>query len=331
VTRLGVVAIGRNEGDRLLRCLDSARPDEHAVIYVDSGSTDGSVEAARARGAQVVTLDASVPFTAARARNAGLARLLEVDPAVEWVQFVDGDCEIVAEWWRALRAWLPGDARVAVVCGRRRERHPHASIYNALCELEWNTPVGPALACGGDALMRVGALRAVGGFDPSLIAGEEPELCFRMREAGYGIERIASEMTLHDAALTRISQWARRALRAGHAYAENYALHGDGAERFKARELRSITAWGVGLPCIAVAFLTLTHGLSLLLALAAYLMLFARVQRSQLRAGVAAADARRYALFVVLGKWPQLAGVAWFHWNRARGRRARLIEYKRTG
>jgi hypothetical protein len=286
------------------------------------------VAAARARGAAVVELDTAAPFTAARARNAGFARLLELDPQAEWVQFVDGDCELVGDWWRAVERWLPGDPRVAVICGRRRERHPDASVYNRLCDLEWDTPVGSALACGGDALMRVAALRAVGGFDARLIAGEEPELCFRLRAAGHRIERIDAEMTLHDAALTRFSQWWRRALRAGHAYAENHALHGASPERFKARELRSVLLWGGALPALALGLAPATGGLSLA-ALGAYALLFARVRAAQLRAGRTPGDAARYAAFVVIGKFAQLAGVAWFRWNLARGRRADLIEYKR--
>jgi GT2 family glycosyltransferase len=327
VTRIGVVAIGRNEGERLVQCLESAQPAKAALVYVDSGSSDGSVAAAHARGARCVELDASVPFTAARARNAGLAALLDADPSVEWVQFVDGDCEIVSAWWRAVSAWLPGDPQVAVVCGRRRERHPRASIYNLLCDLEWDTPIGPAAACGGDALMRVTALRVTGGFDPALIAGEEPELCFRLRAAGYRIERIASEMTLHDAALTRFAQWWKRSLRAGHAYAENFSLHRASPERFKARELGSVVVWGAALPLLGLGLAPTTGGLSLL-ALGAYGALFARARSARMRAGTPARDASWYALFVIVAKWAHLAGAAWFVWNRLRGRSARLIEYK---
>jgi GT2 family glycosyltransferase len=329
VTTFAVVVIGRNEGERLVRCLESVRPHTRTLVYVDSGSTDDSVAQARARGAHVVELDASAPFTAARARNSGFERALAEDPSAEWVQFVDGDCEVVAEWWRSVDAWLPGDPRVAVICGRRRERHAEASIYNALCDVEWATPVGTAESCGGDALIRASAFREVGGFDLRLIAGEEPELCFRLRQRGHRIERIASEMTLHDASMSRFSQWWRRAVRAGHAYAENHALHGRSPERFKRKELLSILAWGGVLPAAALGLAPLTDGASLL-ALAIYSVLFLRVRRARLRVGTPSALASRYAAFVVIGKWAQLAGVAWFHWHRARGGRAGLIEYKRA-
>lgn len=329
MTRIGVVAIGRNEGERLVRCLESARGADRTLVYVDSGSSDASVANARARGAEVVELERGLPFTAARARNAGAERLFEIEPTLEWVQFVDGDCEIVPEWWAAISAQVPCDRAIAVLCGRRRERHPNASIYNKLCDLEWDTPVGAAAACGGDALIRAAAFRSVGGFNPALIAGEEPELCFRLRAAGHRIERIASEMTLHDAALSQFSQWWRRALRAGHAYAENHALHGSSPERFRARELRSILAWGAGLPLFAIGLFGIGRGAPLA-ALALYAALFLRVCSARRRGGTRLRDAAWYALFVVIGKWPQAAGAAWYYWNRAFGRRAKLIEYKRS-
>src|SRR5262249_30270274 len=160
------------------------------IVYVDSGSTDDSVAFARSRGVEVVELDMSIPFTAARARNEGLDRLLKVDPEVHFVQFVDGDCEVQQGWLQKAEQTLQSETAVAVVCGRRRERFPQSSIYNRLCDMEWDTPIGEAGACGGDAMMRVPALRQVGGYRASLIAGEEPELCTRLRGAGWKVLRL---------------------------------------------------------------------------------------------------------------------------------------------
>ncbi|MEO9123976.1 MAG: glycosyltransferase, partial [Microcoleus sp.] len=200
--QIGLVAIGRNEGVRLEACLQSAIDKVALVVYVDSGSTDGSLELARSLGADTVELDLSTPFTAARARNEGFARLLELAPDIEFVQFVDGDCEVVDGWLDRAQRELTACPDVAAVCGRRRERYPEATIYNQLCDIEWDTPVGETKACGGDSMMRSAAFEQVEGFNPTLIAGEEPELCVRLRQKDWKIIRLDAEMTLHDAQMT---------------------------------------------------------------------------------------------------------------------------------
>ena len=162
VVPCGMVVIGRNEGERLRRCLESAGDLARGTVYVDSGSTDGSVGLARSLGADVVELPSDRPFTAALARNAGLERLVAKVPGVVLVQFVDGDCRVAEGWMARAMATLDGRKDVGVVCGRRREAFPDTSIYNRLCDMEWDTPVGEAKACGGDAMMRVEAFRAVG-------------------------------------------------------------------------------------------------------------------------------------------------------------------------
>src|SRR5256885_3915781 len=119
---IGIIAIGRNEGDRLRRCLASVLGRGWPVVYVDSASTDGSAAMAREMGAEVIDLDMSIPFSAARARNEGFARLLQLSPDVKYVMMVDGDCEIVAGWIERAAAELDAKPEAAVVCGRRRER-----------------------------------------------------------------------------------------------------------------------------------------------------------------------------------------------------------------
>ena len=316
MNKIGLVVIGRNEGDRLGQCLQSAQGKVRHIVYVDSGSTDGSQGMAQSLGVKVVELDLSIPFTAARARNAGFDYLLKISPHLEYVQFVDGDCAIVDGWLECAYHNLESNPKIAVVCGRRRERFPEESIYNRLCDLEWNTPVGEAKACGGDAMMRVEALKQVGDFNPSLIAGEEPELCVRIRQQGWKIFRIDAEMTLHDAQMTHFSQWWKRSLRAGYAYAEGAWLHGKPPGRHWVRESRSIWFWGFIVPFFASVPCWFTSGLSLLL-LGVYPLLAYKIYRSQVKRGMEAEYSRLYALFCVLGKFAQV-----------RGKGSGLIEYK---
>ena len=324
MTQFGVVAIGRNEGERLRRCLASVLPFAGAVVYVDSGSTDGSAQMARELGAVVVDLDMNLAFTAARARNEGFRHLRRIAHDLDYVQFVDGDCEVADGWLRQAQAFLDTHPAVAAVCGRRRERHPERSIYNLLCDIEWDTPVGEARACGGDVLMRVDAVERVGGYREGLIAGEEPELCVRLRAAGWKIWRLDAEMTLHDAAMIRFGQWWSRATRAGFAFAEGSRLHGKPPERHWVRESRSAWFWGVALPA-AIVLLSFAWGaLALMLALVDPL----QVLRLFLR-GTGAPKARAArALFLVLGKFAEAWGQMRYVWRELRGGPARLIEYK---
>lgn len=324
--RSGIVLIGRNEGTRLARALDAALAQAVPVVYVDSGSGDASVARAQVRGVAVVELDAALPFTAARARNAGALWLLQHEPQLEFLQFVDGDCELAPDFLRHATAALDADASVAVVCGRRREVEPTTSLYNRLSDIEWDAPPGETNACGGDALVRASAFCAVGGYDPHWIAGEEPEFCLRLRRTGWKILRLAAEMTRHDAHMTRFSQWWRRSVRAGHAYAQGAWRYGRDAEHHWLRESLSIWFWGGALPGAALVLAKPSRGASLLL-LCAYPALAARIFVRARQRGLTRDDAALYTLFCLLGKFPQLQGQILFLVNERGKQPTRLIEY----
>lgn len=321
---VAVIAIGRNEGERLRRCLQSVIGSVSTVIYVDSGSTDGSVDMARAAGARVVELDLNIPFTAARARNAGFAALAGSQEQIVFVQFVDGDCEMERGWLATARNFLASTTEVAGVFGRRRERFPDASIYNRLCDEEWNVPAGEVRACGGDVMLRAAAFRKVGGFRESLIAGEEPELCVRLRQCGWKIMCLPHPMTIHDAAMTRFAQWWRRMLRGGHAFAEGVHLHGAPPERHWVGEARRAWVWGAVIPA-AIVLSGLVFGPAGLALALVYPM---QIGRLYLKRRNFSKVPLRSSLFLVLGKIPEAIGQAKFHFDRMRGKKAELIEYK---
>jgi GT2 family glycosyltransferase len=320
--RVGAVVIGRNEGERLVRCLASVADVVEHIVYVDSGSTDGSLAAARAAGAEVVELEPTKPFTAARARNAGLAALM-AGQAPAYVQFIDGDCVLQPEWIATARKFHEASPKAAVACGRRREQFPEASVYNRLCDWEWDTPVGKAQACGGDALMRTAALKEVGGFNSTLIAGEEPELCLRLRQKGWEVWRLDADMTLHDAAMTKFGQWWKRCRRGGHAYAEGMALHGGAPERHGVTGTIRALAWGLALPVATLALAILTSWAWLLV-----LAYPAQIVRLAFRGDPRSRVAWERAIFVTLGKFPEMVGVTGYWLGRLILRPVRLIEYK---
>ncbi len=331
MSRIGVVAIGRNEGERLRACLESLRALALPVVYVDSGSTDGSVDLAREMGAEVVELDMSRAFNAARARNAGAERLLSLFPATEFTQFLDGDCLLAQHWIESATRILDAEPCVAVVCGGRNERFPNASIYNRICDLEWNGPPGEIQACGGDSLVRTKALLALGGFDPTIAAGEEPEFCQRLRNEGWTIVRVDADMTYHDAAMLHFGQWWRRQVRTGYGSLDVYT-------RFRVPEFRRVVwsalAWAIGFPsAIAGAMLTwwamnAAWGVVLpFLAISVLPLQLARIGSRTARV-TDRGTAFKYACLTMLGKVAQTLGQIRCIRDRMSGRGAALIEYK---
>jgi glycosyltransferase involved in cell wall biosynthesis len=323
----GIVIIGRNEGERLRRALNSAIGRGYSVIYVDSGSTDGSVELAQSMGAHVAELDLSQPFTMARGRNLGFSKLLELEPALRFVQFMDGDCELIDGWLERAREAIEEHSEAAIVCGRRRERNMDRSIYNRLADLDWDAPLGIIKYSGGDTMMRVEAFREVGGYMPDLIAGEDPEICVRLRQHGWIILRIDADMTLHDIAMTRFSQWWRRCIRTGFGYGDCMRLHGRPPERFCVRDVRSIWVWGAAVPFVILALAWHTRGASFVL-LFGYFVLYWRVWRYAAGRGWEPSIARLYSLSCVLAKFPMLIGLLSYWFQRITCRPKQLIEYK---
>lgn len=314
---VGVVVIGRNEGERLRKCLESFAVHAVPIVYVDSGSSDGSVDLAADMGAVVVELDMSIPFTAARARNAGYKRLKQHLQKLEYVQFVDGDCRVDEGWIPSALTFLEANPDAAVVCGRRREMHPEESVYNRLCDIEWNTPVGEARSFGGDCLVRVSAFEAADGYREDVIAGEEPELAVRLRKADWRIWRVDADMTFHDANILRFSQWWRRTLRGGYAYALGTYLHGAPPVRHWRADTISIAFWGIVLPLGILA-----AGAVYAPLWAGFLVYPAQVARISVRTG-----SWGYGFFTVLGKFPQAQGAAGFWLDLALGKRRGIIEY----
>ncbi|SUZ30522.1 Putative mycofactocin biosynthesis glycosyltransferase MftF [Roseibaca ekhonensis] len=312
------VVIGRNEGARLLRALSAAQAVARRVIYVDSGSKDGSPDAARGLGVTVLELDPSRPFTAARGRNAGLAAL----PDAEFVQFIDGDCVLDPDWAARALAHLHETPRAGLVFGRQFEAAPDASIYNWMTDWEWNKPLGPDTFCAGCLMVRTDVLRGIGGYNEGLIAGEDDDMCLRMQAAGWQTWCIEARMTEHDARLLSLAPWWRRSLRAGHSYAELGVLHGAAAG-----QRRRALIWGIGLPVLALAGLVLWWPVALGVV-ALYSASIARQWRRFRSQDLGAKRALQAASLLMLSKFAEAAGMASYWLARTRGQRRRLIEYK---
>jgi GT2 family glycosyltransferase len=321
--RIGAVVIGRNEGQRLVNCLHSLKGEVDLLIYVDSGSTDGSMQAAEALGAQTVLLSRDVPFTAARARNAGFEKIMARPDAPEFVQFVDGDCTLEAGYLTHAAEALAAEARLGLVTGWRAEIHPDASIYNEMCHFEWHRPAGEIMACGGDMMVRASAFEAIGGFNPEVIAAEDDEFCTRLRKAGHKLRRLPIPMTHHDANITRFGEWWSRAVRTGHGFEQVNDLHPD----YFVRERRRMWVFGGVLPVLALVGAVLFWPL-LLLILALYAVSYLRTVRGLVKDGLQRNRAQKHAVYLFLSKFPNIIGAARYRKRKRLGSAMEIIEYK---
>lgn len=295
------------------------------MIYVDSSSTDGSLERAGQFNARAIDLDSANPC-AASGRNAGWRTA-----KAPIVLFLDGDTVLEPDFVATCIEEF-SDPGVAVVFGNRREISPESSIYNRVLDLEWTAPIGAVEFCGGDALIRREVLERVGGFDERLMAGEEPEMCRRIRALGLTILHVDRPMTGHDLAMTRFSQYWRRAVRTGYAYAEVSARFRDSELPLWDKEARHNLAHGAGLLGMAVGVPLISLAIrSIVPVAAAAALLAALATRTAIRFRWKTNDwvgLFFYAIHSQLVHIPLLFGQLKYRRDRFWGRTGELIEYK---
>ncbi len=322
---VGLVIIGRNEARNLSLTLPRLPKNLPAVLFVDSNSSDESVAIARANNIAVLELDMSVPFTAARARNSGFHEITKSHPELEYIQFLDGDCELDASFLEKAFHHCNKYANTGIVVGRNRERYPEKTVFNAICDVEWNTPVGEILGCGGIFFIRKSLFESVGGFDESIIAAEDTELCLRVRQAGKKIFRIDAEMSLHDANMTSLKQWWIRSLRAGHAFADCRHRYRDKSEQMFVKE--SQRSWIFGSYFFLVLMLALSIDWKFSFLLLFYPVQMIRIRRT-LPSRIPEYQRTPYSVSCALAYVPQLFGQLKFHLNRLLNRQSLIIEHK---
>jgi len=324
---ISIIVIGRNEGERLTRCLKSIHQIHQGVfqtelIYVDSASTDQSVLVAHQQGAKVVNINPQRPC-AAVGRNAGLA-IANGD----YVLFLDGDTVLHPDFLNiALKAIE--QPHVAIVWGHRREMNPNQSIYVKAMDLDWIYKAGISEFCGGDALMKTKELREVGGFNETLIAGEEPELCRRLRQHGLLILHIDAPMTLHDLAIHKFTAYWKRAFRAGHAYAEISNRFKDTDDPLWLTDARKNLVRGT-LYLVALITLLFSPVIPYLLTviLSCSFFIFIRTYRQSRWKSDSASTLCLYAFHSHFQHIPILFGQISFYWLQQRGIKQQLVNYK---
>ncbi len=326
---VGAVIIGRNEGERLGRCIESVKSQVEHIVYVDSNSSDGSVVLAEGIGVDVICLTDG-PFTAARGRQAGLESLVGKIDGLRYVLFIDGDCILREGWLVRACEYLEANERVAGVCGRRREEYPEKTIYNSLVDVDWNIPVGDVAYFGGDSVVRVEAMYEVGGWPIKLIAGEEPDMCFRMEACGWRIVCIDYDATLHDVAMTRFIEYWQRSIRSGHAYIEVGLRNRHSGGRRWLRMVASIVTYGLIWPIVMLISAFIFWPITILILLL-YVRLFVLLMRYCRSWHYSVRVSMIYAVLNIVCKFSGAIGVWRFIIGRLSKKRSTIIEYKAGG
>lgn len=323
---IGFVIIGRNEGFYLHEALDSIISQNFpgsSIVYVDSGSSDNSLKIAQSLNINIVELSTDTAFTAARARNEGFSKLIEIDPDIEFVQFMDADCKMYKHWIDNAMPNFCEDDSIAIVCGLRKELKPDLNLFNSFCDNEWNEKLGYVTSCGGDFIIRKSLFEKFNGFNEKLIAGEEPEFCYRLRSKGFLIKRIECKMTLHDANIQSFGQWWKRAVRTGYAYAESFYLYRKSKTGFRKRECLSIIFWNLLFYMIFILSISVSRTYLFLLFLYPV-----NVYKIHMNLNANYLNKIQYSVSIMFQKFAQFQGIITFLIYRVLNKKHEIIEYK---
>ena len=305
---ISVIVIGLNEEKVIGECLSSISGLKLSdcileVIYVDSGSTDKSIKIAESfSNVRVVSLNDANP-SAAKARNLGVSVTNS-----EFIQFVDGDSILDEQWLKIALPILSSDNSIGAVFGSIEEVDKKSNIYMKVCQFDWYMPPGDYRLCGGNALWKRSVFDEVGLFDGKLIAGEEPDLCFRVRQKGYRIVCIDSPMVKHDLDMHYFKDYWNRSVRSGTAYAIIAMRYRKTQEKLWLKEMTRNFAE------VFIWLLLLTFGIFYSWKIAATLLVFFLSYRigkvilnvlSRSRGGL---DALLYALHIQFSRIPLVYG-----------------------
>lgn len=317
---VGVVIIGRNEGERLILCLESVLNAGVPCVYVDSQSKDNSVNEAKQLGVTTVVLDASSPINASRARNTGFQELIERNPELEFVHFIDADCELNGNWLGHAVNELKLSKEVAIVCGRLHEKYKLRNIYTRLCDIDWYIEPGNILACGGIFTVKRDVFSKMNGFDETLIAGADPELCQRVCEANYKIVCLPSDMGTHDSNMEHFSEYWKRSVKTGYAYISRMTLGGS------YKPVLSACIWGAIMPFIVFFLIFLNVNFAWLLLI--YPIQCVRIFLKFKNQPFPVYSKYLYSVFCIIGKFSEVIGVLKFKYNSIMSFKQEIIEYK---
>lgn len=324
---ISVVIIGINVERYIGNCIRAVQNqhydrDKIQIIYVDGGSSDHSVDIAGSFSqVEIICLDNPHP-TPGRGRNAGFAVA-----KAPLVQFLDADSYVHPSWMKTAAAHIKDN--VAAVWGGLEERYPEKNIFHVVGNLEWQESArqnyqqgGKRLTryFGGNVLVRADAIAQAGGFDETLVAGEDPDMSYRVRQNGWHILRISDEMVSHDLNMNSWRQYFRRAMRSGYAYAEIGLRYRRHVEKLYFREfLRIILRTILILPLMVLGLFPAVTLFALGMIVFLIFRPFMRIAEYKRSHDISWGRAAAYATHLSLAIFPQFAGILRYFYGRFTG------------
>lgn len=202
---VSIVIPVKDRADDLRNCLTSLAQLDYPqdwleVVVVDDGSSDATPAVARELGATLLESGA-VGGGPALARNKGAAAATG-----EILAFIDSDCTASAGWLTEL---LPAffDEKLAAVGGWVDGMHLGSALdrYEAVMSSLNLGRREMSAGSGGDTfylpscnlLLRKSAFVAAGGFNPDMQVGEDVDLTWRLRDAGWKIQYLPQGTVYH--------------------------------------------------------------------------------------------------------------------------------------
>lgn len=201
---IDIIIIGRNEALTLektilssikaLKNLKEKKSLDGKITYVDSHSTDNSIEIAKKHYIDIITTNPCF-FTPAHARNTGIYQT-----KAPYIMFLDGDMELYDNWLIDGISFLEDKKNVAGVGGIRDDRYKEDSgqwkELNNFYNVNQSSSIIKNKVGGAFLYKRPPPLLEVGGFEPENIE-EEFFLYLCLVEKNYTLYRINKPMMIH--------------------------------------------------------------------------------------------------------------------------------------
>lgn len=216
MTRLSIVLISKNQAWNIARLIESVTQESACassveIVLVDSASTDQTVKLADRYSITILRLWPDQRLTPAAGRYVGYKYTMG-----DLVLFLDGDMELHPGWLKKALQVVQDRHDIAAVTGqvidlpkvvRADDKPPQAKqSMDAATEIPY---------ASGAAMYRRSVLKEVGTFNPHLYSDEEPDLCIRIRHAGYRVVRLQYPIAYHysdpkGSLSTLVGRWRRK-------------------------------------------------------------------------------------------------------------------------